>query len=107
WLGDEPEAGFGDPRAVAVQECWLEERRVRHFLVHELLDFVEDRFALLSIHLGRLLAKESVDVGVAAVGVHALPEHERLDPRRGVAERGAAPAAAARQLLFLIRLAHG
>src|SRR5262249_62029605 len=41
-IGDEPEARFGDPRAVAVQECGLEERRVHRLLVHELLAPVQE-----------------------------------------------------------------
>jgi len=72
--------------------------------VHELLDLVQDRLALLAIHLGRLLAKEPVDVRVAAVRVQALGEYSRLDPRRGVTARRVGAEDEVLELLFLERL---
>src|SRR5207244_8089683 len=71
------------------------------------LDPVQDGLALLSVRLCGLLAEEPVDVGIAAVGEHALADHERLDAGGGVPEGGAALAMKVLELLLLIRLDDG
>src|SRR5881628_1423472 len=51
-------------------------------------------------------SEEPVDVGVAAVGVHTVRQHERFDAGRGVAKRGAAGPVQILELLFLVALDH-
>src|SRR5207253_5188738 len=51
--GDEAEARFLDARAVAAQERGLDDRREHRALVHESLDPVQDRLALLRVELAR------------------------------------------------------
>src|SRR6266849_8688118 len=50
---------------------------------------MEHRLTTLAIELGYLLAEEPVDVWVAAIHIGATPGHERLEPGRRTAERGA------------------
>ena len=82
---DESEPGFLDPRAHAVQEPQLPERRRHDALVGQLLDLVQQRFAALGIELAGLLDEEVVHVGIAAEGVEPVPEQVVLDPGGGVA----------------------
>src|SRR5947208_2254218 len=56
------------------------------------------------VHLGGLIAEERVDVRVAAVRAYPARDHERLDPRRGVAGRAAPDANQMLELLLLVRL---
>src|SRR5438093_8396256 len=49
-------------RSLAAQERGLDDRREHDAFVHELLDPVQDRFALLWVQLARLLPIEPVDV---------------------------------------------
>src|SRR5437667_320171 len=100
-LIDEAEPRLGDARPHTDQERRLEERQVHRLLVHELLDLVQDRLALLSVQLAGLLAEEPVDIGIPAVREHALGDDERLDARGRVAERGAALAMEVLELLLL------
>src|ERR1051325_911123 len=82
---NQSEAGLRHARTDAIEERHLEEREVEHLVVHELLDLVERRFALLAVHHAALLVEQAVDVRMAAVREHALALHERLDARGGVA----------------------
>jgi hypothetical protein len=72
--------------------------------VHELLDAVQQRLALLGIPLGGLIAEERVDVGIAAVGEAAGRRGERLDAGRRVAADATEPVDQVPELLLLIRL---
>src|SRR5262245_5138134 len=79
----------------------LEDRRDARALVHDLLNLVQERLALLAIGLARLLLVEGIGVGIAAVGVGALARIDLGHPRGGVAvERARADADA----LGLLRL---
>src|SRR5204863_5731109 len=64
---DLAEPGLADPRAGAVDKGELPDRRVDDPLGHDLLDLVQDRFALRAIELDRLLLVQFVDIGIAAV----------------------------------------
>src|SRR5437899_3892430 len=66
--GDEAERRLLEARPVAAQEGGLEERCEHGALVHELLDAVQHRLALLRIELDRLLAEQPVDGRIAALG---------------------------------------
>src|SRR5262249_23764061 len=88
-VGDQSQARFGDAGAVAVDECQLPDRRDRRLVVDELLDPVQDGFALLRIHLACLLADEPFDIGVRPVGEGAARRHEGVEPGGGIAERTA------------------
>src|SRR5262245_64252666 len=100
---DQAKPGLGDARPDAVQPTQLPDGRVHDLVVHELLDLDEDRLALLPVQLGGLLLEESVDIGVAAVGIDPLRVHERLQARGRVAQRrGAAPDQVAKLLLTIL-----
>src|SRR5438093_10438350 len=83
-----------------VEKAQLPERREHGLVVHELLQLDEDRLAALGIQLGRLLAEESLDVRVAAVGVHAVGGDEGLDSSGSVAGGAAAALDELPELLF-------
>src|SRR6266446_546296 len=75
----------GDAGADAHQDAEVHDRREHRPVDRELLNLVQERFALLGVALARLLQEQIVDVGIAAVGVGALGLDERLHPARGVA----------------------
>src|SRR5262245_929253 len=87
--GDQAQAGLGDARPDAVDERQLPDRRIDVPLLHELLNLMQDRFALLGVELGRLLFEEGIDIGIVAVDIGATLHHERLQPRRRIAESAA------------------
>jgi len=60
---------------------------VHDALVHELLDLVEEHFALLPVAFARLLRERVVDLRISAVGVRRAADDERLQARRRVAQR--------------------
>src|SRR4051812_34249116 len=68
---DPIEAGLADPRADAVEEGELPDRRIDRPLDHQLLDLEENGLAPPAIQLGRLLLVERIDIRVAAVGEDA------------------------------------
>src|SRR4029077_409471 len=100
---DQHERGLRHPRADSAGPDVLEDRRDPHALVHDLLDLVQERLALLAIGLAGLPLVEVVDVGVAAVGVGALARIELGHPRGGVAVEGARADADSLRLLGLDR----
>src|SRR6185503_19057608 len=75
----------GQPRPDPGQGGLLDDRPEHRALVHELLDLVQQRLATLPVHLAGLVAEQRVDVGIAAVGADAAPDHEGLDAGGGVA----------------------
>src|SRR5205823_4131225 len=101
---DQAEAGLADPRAEAVDERQLPDRRVDRLLVKQLLDLFEDRRALLLIEFDRLLLKQLVDIRVVAVSVGAALDHIGLQASRRVAERAAAALDDVLQLFVAVRL---
>src|SRR3989442_6334215 len=105
--GDEAERRLLEARPVAAQEGGLEERCEHGALVHELLDAVQHRLALLRIELDRLLAEQPVDVRIAAVGPDASGDDEGFDARGGVAGRRAARPHELLEALLLIALVEG
>src|SRR5262245_54019770 len=76
-------------RAVAGDVGQLEEWRVHHLLVDELLGLMEKLLALTAVHLHRLSLDEILDVRVRPIGEEAARCHERVEPGRRVAEGGA------------------
>src|SRR5712691_4581883 len=86
---DQAKPGLAHPRAGAVDEGLSPNRRVDCPLVHELLDLVQRRCAPRAVELARLLLKQRVDVGIAAVDIGASLDDESLKPGGGVAERAA------------------
>src|SRR5439155_14883182 len=70
----------------------------------QLLDAAQDRLALPRVELAGLLAVETVDVGIAAVGVDAAAGHESLDAGGRVAGGAAQPVDDVPELLLLVRL---
>src|SRR5262249_51686933 len=72
---------------VASENRRFHKRRVHDLLVNQLLDPVEDRLALATAKLGRLLANESLDVGICSIREEAAPGDERVEPGRRVSER--------------------
>src|SRR5437870_5180774 len=85
-VGDERQARLLHAWPVAIDKGELPDRRDHRLLVHELLDPLERRLALLPVHLARLLAEEPVDVRIAAVDVGAASGDERLEAGRRVPE---------------------
>jgi hypothetical protein len=59
---------------MAVEERVLDDRQEHHVLVHELLDTVEERLALLRIGLHGLVAVQRIDVRVASIGADPARE---------------------------------
>ena len=74
----QPEPRCTDPWADAIDEAQLPDRGVDGLFREELLHFFEDRGALCSVELGRLLRKKRVDIGVAAVAIDAAVDDESL-----------------------------
>src|SRR5919201_5458381 len=101
---DEREARLRHARSLRVDEAELPHRRDHGFVVDELLDPMEHRLAPLPVDLGRLLSEESLDVGVAAVGVGAAGGDPRLEPGRRVPEGAGDRVDQVLQLLLLVRL---
>src|ERR1700720_2008030 len=87
---DQAEGRLSDPLSDTAQSGQLPDRRGDHPLMHELLDFLQQRLALLMVEFGRLLLKQRIDIGIAVIGVGTTLHRERLEAGRGVAERGAA-----------------
>src|SRR5262249_20801239 len=81
--GDEAEPRLLHPRADAVETRIQPERREDSLVVDELLDALEHGAAPLLIQLGRLLAEQAIDVGVAPVRIDAAAGHEGLDAGGG------------------------
>src|SRR5437660_11473882 len=84
---DQSGAGDLDARGDAPDEALLEDRRHQRLIGDDLLDLMEQGFALLSIELLGLLLEEVVDLGQRAVRIEAALGEERLEPRRRVAGR--------------------
>src|SRR5262245_40547109 len=76
---------LGNARPYAAQGAVVHDRREHHAIDRELLDAMEQRFALARVALARLLVEQIVEIRVAAVRVAALGIHERLDPARRIA----------------------
>src|SRR5262249_45733754 len=101
---DEPEPGLRDAGALRVDEAQLPERRKDRLVVDELLNAMERCLAALSVQVDRLLAEQSVDVGIASVDVRPARNDEVLETARGVAERAAQTIDEIFQLLLLVAL---
>src|SRR6266850_400311 len=86
---DEPEPRLFHAPAKAVDEGQLVHRHDHRLLVDELLDPVQHRLTLRAIELDRLLAKQTVDVGIAPVTERAARDRVCLEARGGVAEGAA------------------
>src|SRR5262245_25009802 len=84
--GAEPEAGFVDAPAAAVDERQLVHRRDHRLLRHQLLHPLQHGRALGAIELSGLLTEEPIDVGVAAVGELFARDRVGLEARSGIAE---------------------
>src|SRR5580765_8651266 len=100
---DQHERRILDARPDAAGPDVLEDRRDARALVHDLLDLVQERLALLTVGLARLLLVERVGVGIAAVGVGALAGIDLGHPRGGVAVERARADAESLGLLGLYR----
>src|ERR1051325_5496217 len=87
---DQPKAGFSNPRPVPVDEGELPDWCVDRALVDGLLHLFEDRTALLLVELSALLFEHLVEIGIAAISVHAARDRHLFEPGRRVAERTAA-----------------
>ena len=85
-----PKPRLADARTQAVDEAELPDRREDPPLIDELLNFVQQRLALLLIEFGRLLLEHLVDVRIVPIDVWATLDREQLKPRGGVAEGTAA-----------------
>ena len=83
------DARFVDARAHAPEEGELVDRHVQHPVVHDLLDLVQHRLALLSIQLPRLPSIEILDLRHHTRGVDPTLGHVGLDARGRVAGRRA------------------
>src|SRR5947209_4277376 len=101
---DEAEPALLHARPHAVQEGELPDGREHDLVVDELLDAMQGRLAALSVQLGRLLLEEPVDVRIAAVGVRAPGDHERLETGGGIAECSARALDDVLQLLLCVLL---
>src|SRR5262245_14595931 len=75
-LRAQADPGLLDPRADAVQGSRLEDAAVHDALVHQVLDLMQERLALLAVPLLGLLPEQIVDVRVAAGGVRRAADDE-------------------------------
>src|SRR5256886_3849227 len=87
--GDQPQTRLLHPGPVAVDERELPDRDEHRLLVHDLLDLVQQRLALLAIQLGSLILEERIDLRIAAVDIGTAGDDEGLQARRRVAKRAA------------------
>src|SRR5262249_20882336 len=78
--------GLFHPWADAMQHLGLKERGVPHPLMQECLEAMQQRFAHGGVAFPGLLLKERVEIGVAAIGVGARPEHVGFQAGSRVAE---------------------
>src|SRR5262249_21250897 len=104
---DQAEPRLANPRAHAVQERELPDRREHHLLLEELLDLLEQCLALLPVGVGRLLLEETVDVRIAPVDIEAARHRKGLEPRGGIAEGAAAALHQVLELLLRVALEEG
>src|SRR5712691_6564113 len=100
---DQPYGRLAHPRPDAGEPGQLPDRRGDHPLVYELLDLVQQRFTLGVVEFHRLLLKQRVDFGIAAVGIGAALDGKGFEARGSVAEGGAA--AHDQVFVFLFRIA--
>ena len=70
-----------------MQHGRLSNRGVHDPLLQQLLELMQQRFALGAVALQDLLLKQRIDVGMAAIGVDARAHPISVDARGGVAER--------------------
>src|SRR6516225_599123 len=89
---------------MCVDEAELPDGRIHGLLEDELLDPVQACLAALAIELSTLLAKQPVDVGIAAVDIRSAADREDLEPRGRVAEGAADAVGEILQLLLLVGL---
>src|SRR6266571_4767716 len=78
-LGAQPDRRFLHPRTNTMKDGGLKDRAEHDTLVHEALDPMQQRLALLAVALLRLLLEEVIDVGIAPGGVWRAADHEGLD----------------------------
>src|SRR5215467_8955236 len=104
---DEAEPRFGHTRTMRVDEAELPDWSVEGLLEDELLDAVQCRLAALAVEVAGLLAKEPIDVGIAAINVGSAADREHFQPRGRVAEGAADAVGEILQLLFLVGLEEG
>src|SRR5437879_3659501 len=76
---------IGHTRTDPHQGSQVHDRREHRPVDRQLLDAIEQRFALFDVALAGLLLEQVVDVGVAAIGVGALGVHELGHAAGGVA----------------------
>src|SRR6266498_5841734 len=76
-----------DSWSYPVQCCWLPDGAVHNTLMHEPLDLMQQRLALVAVTLLRLLVEEIINIRIAAIGVGARAEHKGLDAGGGVPQR--------------------
>src|SRR5215510_2966988 len=87
-VGNEPNGRLRDAGAVAGDVGQLEERRVHHLVVDELLGLVKKLLALAAVDLHRLSLHEILDVRIRPIGEEAARRHERVEPGGRVTEGG-------------------
>src|SRR5262245_30969906 len=82
---DEHQRWLGHARSDAARPDILEDGAVAHALVHEALDLMQHRLALLPVRLRGLLLEKSVDVRIATVGVGSVARDDFGKTGGGVA----------------------
>src|SRR5215471_16298750 len=68
----------------------LQDRYVDRPFINELLDLVQRRRAFPAVEFDRLLLVESIDVGIAAIGLGAAFDDKSFQSGGGVAQGGVA-----------------
>src|SRR6267142_3176519 len=86
-LGAQPDRRLLHPRTNTMEDGGLEDRAEHDTLLHEALDLMQQRLALLAVALSRLLLEEVVDVGIAPGGVRRAADHEGLEAHRRAPRR--------------------
>src|SRR5207245_10160869 len=88
---DQVDARLLHARADAPDERQLVDRDVRHPVVEDLLDLVQQRLALLHVQLPDLTLEEILDLGDDAGRISPTLADVRLQPRRRISTRAADP----------------
>src|SRR6266850_6826869 len=84
---DQADARLLEARPDPPGERQLVDRNVRHPVVENLLDLMDQGLAPLHVGLARLTLEQVLDLGHDAGGVDTLLADVRLEPRRRVAAR--------------------
>src|ERR1700733_10178146 len=83
---DQAERRLGDARPDTTDECELPDRGVDRLLMHDLLHLEQNFLTFGPIEFGRLPREQLVELGIIAIGIGTVLDHERFETGRQVAK---------------------